>query len=277
MEYSTSAILVAFLLTLLAGLSTGIGSLIALLKKDFSKNWLIIALGFSAGVMIFVAFVEIMHASRELFTEVYGHHASPWYQMGAFFAGIALIMIIDKFVPNFENPHEPHFEMSDYDQEHKKDMAKLKKMGVLTALAIGIHNFPEGMAVFSSALVNPEIGISIAVAIALHNIPEGIAVSVPIYYATGSKKKAFWLSFLSGLAEPVGALIGYAILSTYMSDSLIGWVLGMTAGIMVFISIDELLPTAQKYDTGHKAIYSMLAGMAVMGTSLALLGGSCNH
>ncbi len=277
MEYSTSAILTAFLLTLIAGLSTGIGSLIALLKKDFSKNWLIIALGFSAGVMIYVSFVEILHASRELFSTVYGSNVSAWYQLASFFAGIILIMIIDKFVPDFENPHEPHFELSDYDHEHRKDMSKLKKMGILTALAIGIHNFPEGMAVFSSALINPKIGISIAVAIALHNIPEGIAVSVPIYYATGSKKKAFWLSFLSGLAEPIGAVIGFLLISSFLSDDMLGWVLGMTAGIMVFISIDELMPTSQKYDTGHKAIYSLLAGMAVMGISLALLGGNCGH
>lgn len=143
-------------------------------------------------------------------------------------------------------------------------------MGMFSALAIGIHNFPEGLATFTSALQDPTLGISIAVAIAIHNIPEGIAVSVPLYYATGSKKKAFKWSFLSGLAEPVGATIGFLILMPFMSDVVFGVLFASVAGIMVFISLDELLPTAEKYGEHHLAIYGLIAGMAVMALSLLM-------
>jgi ZIP family zinc transporter len=147
---------------------------------------------------------------------------------------------------------------------------KLKRMGVLTALAIGIHNFPEGIATFTAALTEPKLGISIAVAIAIHNIPEGIAVSVPMYFSTQSRKKAFWYSFTSGLAEPVGAIVGFFLLRAILDDSTFGFVFAAVAGIMVFISIDELLPTAREYDTGHKSIYGLVAGMFVMALSLLL-------
>ena len=144
------------------------------------------------------------------------------------------------------------------------------RMGLFTALAIAIHNFPEGLATFTAALTEPKLGIAIAVAIAIHNIPEGIAVSVPIYFATGDKKKAFWLSFLSGLAEPVGALIGYLILLPFMNELVFGILFAGVAGIMVFISLDELLPAAQKYGEHHLSIYGLIAGMIVMAVSLVL-------
>ena len=144
------------------------------------------------------------------------------------------------------------------------------RMGVFTALAIAIHNFPEGLATFAAGLAEPEIAIPIAIAIAIHNIPEGIAVSIPIYYATKNKRKAFILSFLSGLAEPVGAVIGYFILYSFFSKTLFGILFGSVAGIMVFISLDELLPTAEKYGEHHLAIYGLIGGMAVMAISLLL-------
>ena len=143
-------------------------------------------------------------------------------------------------------------------------------MGLFTALAIGIHNFPEGLATFIAALNDTGLGIAIAVAIAIHNIPEGIAVSVPIYYATGSKKKAFWYSFSSGLAEPVGAMIGFLILMPFLSPLLFGMIFAGVAGIMVFISIDELLPAAQEFGEHHLSIYGLIAGMMVMAMSLLL-------
>ena len=143
-------------------------------------------------------------------------------------------------------------------------------MGMFSALAIAIHNFPEGLATFIGAMSDPALGISIAVAIAIHNIPEGIAVSVPIYYATGSRKKAFWLSFLSGLAEPVGAVIGYFILRSVFNDSTFGFIFAGVAGIMIYISLDELLPTAEEYGEHHVAIGGLIAGMAVMAVSLLL-------
>ena len=144
------------------------------------------------------------------------------------------------------------------------------RTGVFTALAIAIHNFPEGLATFVSALQSPEVAIPIVIAIAVHNIPEGIAVSVPVYYATGNKKRAFFLSFASGLSEPVGALIGYLILMPFMSDVVYGVLFAAVAGIMVFISLDELLPSAREYGEHHLSIYGLVAGMAVMALSLWL-------
>lgn len=144
------------------------------------------------------------------------------------------------------------------------------RMGVFTALAIGIHNFPEGLATFVSALQEPSVALPIVVAIAIHNIPEGIAVSVPIYQATGSKCKAFNYSFLSGLAEPLGALIGWLILLPIMNDIVYGVIFAGVAGIMVFISFDELLPAAQEYGEHHLSLYGLISGMGVMAVSLLL-------
>ncbi len=150
--------------------------------------------------------------------------------------------------------------------DHKRK--KLARMGLMTALAIGIHNFPEGLATFIAALSDPSLGIAIAVAIAIHNIPEGIAVSVPVYYATGSRKRAFWLSFTSGLAEPIGALVGYLVLMPFLSPVMFGLLFAIVAGIMVFISLDELLPAAEEYGEHHYSIYGLIGGMAVMALSL---------
>ncbi len=186
------------------------------------------------------------------------------------FWGILLIAIIDRFIPKKDNPHEVRTveEMNDSGNT-VKDPALLK-MGTFAALAIAIHNFPEGIATFTSALQDPSLGIAIAAAIAIHNIPEGIAVSVPVYYATGSKKKAFKLSFLSGLSEPIGAIVAYLILMPYLNDVMFGIIFAAVAGIMVFISLDELLPAAKKYDEAHTSIYGLVAGMAVMALSLLL-------
>ena len=148
--------------------------------------------------------------------------------------------------------------------------SSLMRMGIFTALAIAIHNFPEGLATFAAALSDPTLGVAIAVAIAIHNIPEGVAVSIPIYYATGSRKKAFVYSFLSGLSEPVGALVGYILLRPFFNDLVFGLVFSSVAGIMVFISLDELLPTAREYGEHHLAIYGFIAGMVVMAISLLM-------
>jgi ZIP family zinc transporter len=261
-------VLFAFGLTLFAGLSTGIGSALAFYTKQTNKKFLSVALGFSAGVMIYVSMIEIFAKARESLQLVYGPTQGYWVTTLAFFAGIAIIALIDKFVPSFENPHE----LRDVEETGANPSEKpaLLRMGMLSALAIGIHNFPEGLATFASAVQNPTLGISIAVAVAIHNIPEGIAVSVPIYYATGDRKKAFFYSFLSGLSEPVGALIGYFLLRNFFSEALFGIIFGGVAGIMVFISLDQLLPTAQKYGEHHLSIYGLIAGMAVMAISLLM-------
>ncbi len=268
------AVLVAFGLTLFAGLSTGIGSALAFFAKRTNPKFLSVSLGFSAGVMIYVSFVEIIVKARDSLAETVSIKTAHWYTVLAFFMGIAIIALIDKLVPNYENPHEiRESEMMEKDLEKvkiEKDQSRLMRMGLFSALAIAIHNFPEGLATFTAALTDPSLGIAIAVAIAIHNIPEGIAVSVPIYYATGNKRKAFWYSFLSGISEPIGALIGYLILRQFMNDLIFGFVFASVAGIMVYISLDELLPTAEEYGEHHLAIYGLIVGMAIMALSLLL-------
>jgi len=268
MEYELNDVLIAFGLTLFAGLSTGIGSAIAFFTKRTNTKFLSVALGFSAGVMIYVSFVEIFFKAKESLTEAIGVTKGTWLTVASFFGGIAVIAIIDKLIPSAENPHEIRM-VEEVDQKVHKDK-KLMRMGMFTALAIAIHNFPEGLATFTAALTDPALGIAIAVAIAIHNIPEGIAVSIPIYYATGDKRKAFTLSFLSGLAEPVGALVGYFILLPFLTELTFGILFAGVAGIMVFISIDELLPAAREYGEHHLSIYGLIAGMAVMAVSLLL-------
>ncbi len=263
-------LLFAFGLTLLAGLSTGIGSAMAFFAKKTNTRFLSISLGFSAGVMIYVSFVEILNQAKISLTEALGITQGTWVTVASFFGGILLIALVDKFIPSAENPHEL-YSIEDMEDKGKKNSAKLMRMGTMTALAIGIHNFPEGLATFTSALQNPSLGVMIAIAIAIHNIPEGIAVSIPIYYATGDKRKAFRLSFLSGLAEPVGAIIGYLILLPFMTPLVFGILFASVAGIMVFISLDELLPAAREYGEHHLSIYGLVAGMALMAVSLLLL------
>lgn len=263
-------ILFAFSLTLFAGLSTGIGSAIALMAKRSNTAFLTVSLGFSAGVMIYVSFIEIFPKAREELVLSMGNVTGTWVTVLSFFGGMAVIAIIDKFIPNIENPHEIR---NVEDLETGKNLAdsdKLMRTGIYTALAIGIHNFPEGLATFTAAIKDPNLGIPIAIAIAIHNIPEGIAVAVPVYFATGNKRKAFWLSFLSGLAEPVGALLGFALLMPFMGPEIFGILFAAVAGIMVFISLDELLPSAREYGEHHLSIYGLVAGMMVMAFSLLM-------
>lgn len=261
-------LLAAFIITLLAGAATGIGSLIALFARTTNKKFLSFSLGLSAGVMIYVSMVELFPQARIRFLEDYGIQQAEAFTALFFFVGIAVIAIIDKLVPSVENPHEIR---QVEDMEKAPEKSKLARMGMLTALAIAIHNFPEGMATFTAAYDAPALGIPIAVAIAIHNIPEGIAVSVPIYHATGNKKRAFWLSFLSGLAEPLGAVIGYLILMPFMSDFIMAALFASIAGIMVYISLDELLPAAREFGWHHISIYGAIAGMIIMALSLILM------
>ncbi len=270
MEYELSNIVFAFTLTLLAGLSTGIGGLIALLTNKTNEKFLSVSLGFSAGVMIFVSFVEIFDEAKVTLMAELGEKPGAWATTGAFFLGILIIGVIDRLIPEDHNPHEVHtVEEMDGNSEHHKN--SLMRTGVFTALAISIHNFPEGFATFVAALSDPKLGISIAVAIAIHNIPEGISVAVPIFYATGDKKKAFLYSFLSGLAEPIGAIVGFLLLRPFLTDTLMGITLAAVAGIMVYISLDELLPAAREFGKHHEAIYGLVAGMVVMALSTLLL------
>ncbi len=290
-------------LTVFAGLATGIGSAIAFFAKRTNYRFLSISTGFSAGVMLYVSFVEIFFKGAKSLGEVYGEVMGNWINTGAFFGGIAFIAIIDNLIPSAQNPHEVHtteeleplhdpaapqpdFQMiaehpdsaAPGAHDHRVASDKLLRMGLFTALAIGIHNFPEGLATFLAALENPSLGVAVAIAIALHNIPEGISVSVPIYYATGSRKKAFLYSFLSGLAEPVGAIAAYLLLRLIagtdggvMPPQIMGILFAGVAGIMVYISLDELLPTSRAYGRGHDSLFGLVAGMVLMALSLLLM------
>lgn len=263
-------VILAFLFTLLAGLATGIGSLLAFLAKTTNTKFLSFALGFSAGVMIYVSMIDIFTKAQESLVGVLGEEGGTWLTVAGFFGGMVLIALIDRFIPQHSNPHEMKKVEDMRKNGTKVNDPDLLKMGTFTALAIGIHNFPEGIATFMSALQDPALGLAIAIAIAIHNIPEGIAVSVPIYYATNDRGKAFRWSFLSGIAEPVGAVVGFLILMPFLNDIMFGVIFAAVAGIMVFISLDELLPAAKKYDEAHVSIYGLIGGMAVMAVSLLL-------
>ncbi|MCK9547383.1 MAG: zinc transporter ZupT [Sphaerochaeta sp.] len=259
---------IAFGLTLFAGLSTGIGSLMSFFSKEFNPKFLAASLGFSAGVMIYVSLIEIFVKARIALEGVLGPRRGYLMTTIAFFVGIVVIALIDKLIPDAENPHEIPTHPEGEREAHNQ---KLMRMGFFSALAIAIHNFPEGLATFMAAISDPALGVSIAIAIALHNIPEGVAVSVPIYYATQSRKKAFLYGTLSGLAEPVGAFVGFFLLRRWFNDLTFGFVFASIAGIMVYISLDELLPTAEEYGEHHIAIGGVMAGMVVMAISLVLL------
>ncbi|HZK34782.1 MAG TPA: zinc transporter ZupT [Bacillota bacterium] len=267
-------ILLAFGLTLLAGLSTGIGGAIAFFTKRTNTKFLSVALGFSAGVMIYISFMELLADAQETLITEMGSGKGMIVALVAFFGGMLFIALIDKLVPDAENPHEAR-RVEDMKGDEPPDWMNKKslmRVGMFTALAVSIHNFPEGFATFMATLRDPSLGVSIAIAIAIHNIPEGIAVSLPVYYATGSRSKAFLYSFLSGLSEPAGALIGYLILMPFLSEVMFGIVFAAVAGIMVYISFDQLLPTAREYGEHHLSIYGLVAGMIVMSISLLLFG-----
>jgi ZIP family zinc transporter len=295
---------IALGLTLFAGMATGIGSAIAFTAKRTNYRFLSVATGFSAGVMLYVSFVEIFYKGVDALTETYGDYWGHWINAASFFGGVLLIGLVDNLIPEADNPHEtpseaqtaplhdptapypssgwnPELsgkgEITDTEVQSPSEK-KLLRMGLFTALAIAIHNFPEGLATFLAALQDPSLGIAIAIAIALHNIPEGISVSVPIFYATGDRRKAFIYSVLSGLAEPVGAGIAYIVIRLIVGGSdgvipaqLMGILFGGVAGIMVYISLDELLPTSRAYGKGHDSLLGLVGGMAVMALSLLLM------
>lgn len=275
-----SPTLSALLLTLIAGSATGIGGALILFKKRLSSNFLAGALGLSAGVMIFISLAEMFPEAQAAIDTV-GTEYGKAYILLAFFVGMGIITLIDFLIPEYENPHEtPGLTLGSKTAAasliESSDGPALKRLGVMSALAIAIHNFPEGIATFISALNDPKMGAGITFAIAIHNIPEGIAVAIPIYYATRSKAKALLLATLSGLSELVGALLCLAVTAIFGVELTDGglvfpMITAAVAGIMVYISLDELLPTAEKYGKHHIAIAGVVSGMAIMGISLLIL------
>ena len=256
-------VLFAFLLTLFAGLATGIGGAVVLFTRQNNMKFLSLALGFSAGVMVFISFVEIFDKAKESLEYEYGEGSGFLFASIAFFVGVALTAMIDKLLPHHEDK-EGH-------DGAEIDVKPLERTGIMSALAITLHNFPEGFVTFMAAMHDPALGVVIAAAIAIHNIPEGIAISAPIYYATGSKKKAILLSFGSGLTEPLGALAAYFLLYQVLSEGLFGIIFAGVGGMMVFISFHQLLPAAHKYGEHHHIMKSLFAGMIVMAISLVVL------
>ncbi|EDO7021102.1 zinc transporter ZupT [Campylobacter coli] len=290
MQFTFEQIFIAMLLTLFAGFSTAIGSTIAFFSRKDDLRVLSLGLGFSAGVMIYISFMEILPTALKDFKNHYDSHWAELLGLACFFGGILISLLIDKLIPEDVNPHEPKEDLSELkicplpqkgqnppkfhpgEKLHQINTKALKRTGIFTALAIAIHNFPEGFATFISSLDNLTLGIAIAIAVAIHNIPEGLAVSLPIYHATGDKKKAFIYSALSGFAEPLGAFVGALILLPFIGDLTLAISFAVIAGIMVFISLDELLPAAKTYDKAHDSLYGLIVGMAIMALSLNLLG-----
>ncbi|ECH3456887.1 zinc transporter ZupT [Campylobacter jejuni] len=290
MQFTFEQIFIAMLLTLFAGFSTAIGSIIAFFSRKDDLRVLSLGLGFSAGVMIYISFMEILPTALKDFKNHYDSHWAELLGLACFFGGILISLLIDKLIPEDVNPHEPKEDLSELkicplpqkgqnppkfhpgEKLHQINTKALKRTGIFTALAIAIHNFPEGFATFISSLDNLTLGIAIAIAVAIHNFPEGLAVSLPIYHATGDKKKAFIYSALSGLAEPLGAFVGALILLPFIGDLTLAISFAVIAGIMVFISLDELLPAAKTYDKAHDSLYGLIVGMAIMALSLNLLG-----
>ncbi|MEG1994465.1 MAG: zinc transporter ZupT [Oscillospiraceae bacterium] len=262
MEQGT--ILNAFLITLFAGLATGIGSLIGLFAKRTNTKFLSASLGFAAGVMIYVSMIEIMPHAKGLMLDSMSEHNAGFIMTFGFVFGMIIMFFADKFLPQEHHCTVGKHSISEQDN--------LYRMGKITALALAVHNFPEGIATFTTSMTNTSAGLAAAFAIALHNIPEGISVSVPIYYATGDRKKAFRLSFLSGLVEPLGAVIGFLFLAPILNNVVMGSVLAIVAGIMVYISITELMPTATGYGNNDYALIGLILGMGIMGLSLVLSG-----
>ena len=278
----------ALICTLIAGLATGIGGAVIMFIKKFSPKFLAATLGFSAGVMILISLVELFPEAQHSLSEIYGEKPGLFYTLLAFFGGMGLIALIDNLVPSYENPHEVNeltIEVHDSAvgncsqsnmaektaaPETEGHAKKLMRLGILSSIVIAVHNFPEGLATFVTAMDDPKLGFSIAFAIALHNIPEGIAVAIPIFYATKKRVKAVWNATLSGLAEPLGGILGYILLRQILSDSFMGIILAGVAGIMVYISLDELLPTAESYGAHHIAIIGVITGMAFMGFGMLL-------
>ncbi len=265
MEPSASAVLIALGVTLAAGLATGLGSLLVIFAKGPNPRLLAFGLAFAGGAMVFVSLSEILNKSIASFTLAFDPRLGFTYATFAFLAGVLLIMGIDMLVPN---PHDTLTADDPALREHNREY--IRRVGLMTAVAITAHNFPEGLATFFATLENPAVGLPLAFAIAIHNIPEGIAIAVPVYFATGNKGYAFVASLLSGLAEPVGALIGYGLLSSVLSEGVFGAVFGVIAGIMVFLALDELLPAAKRYAKGHETVYGLVSGMGVLALSLVL-------
>lgn len=275
MEISNLAL--SFALTLVVGLSMGVGSLLSFFIKEANKRFLALSLSFSAGIMIYVSFMAILPEGIELVEGYIGDEIGHTIGLMAFFGGMIMIAILEKFIHTVGGDIHGHDHGHSHDHSHDhghnhSNGEHLSKLGIMSAIAIAIHNLPEGLAIFTAGLKDITLAIPIAAAVIMHNIPLSIAISVPIYYSTKSKRKAFLYTLLVGLCQPLGAIIGYLLLSNFFNDGFFGILYTIIAGIMVFVSLDELLPISQKYEDHHISVYGAIAGMIVMAISLSLFG-----
>lgn len=265
MDYFTPEALFAFALCAGAAAATVIGSAVVIGAKDSNPRLLAFGLAFAGGAMVYISLVEIFGKSLSAFSEIYTDRTAYGYATLAFFAGVGLLALLDRFVPN------PHATLNTQSQTLKQSNESIRRVGIMAAIAITAHNIPEGMATFFAALDDPVVGLPLAVAIAIHNIPEGVSIAIPVYYATGSKKAALLATAGSAMAEPFGALIGYLVLAPFLTPFVYAVIFGLIAGVMVFLALDELLPTAKRYAKGHETTYGMILGMSAIALSLVLM------
>ena len=277
----TKSYLLALLLSTIAGLSTVVGAFITFFIKENSLKFLSFGLGLSAGVMLFVALVDLYPTSCRMIKEQMGGNCL-WLAVLFLALGILIAVLIDYFIPDHiqnqmltkqldENKLNTVNASIKEDEKAPISIGKIKKAGILTAIVIAVHNFPEGLATFFLTTQNVMLGIGIVLAIAIHNIPEGMAISIPVYQATHQKRKAFLYSFMSGMAEPVGGVIGFILIKTLFPNLCIGILFSLVAGIMAYISIDTLLPLSKDYDTGHYSICGTVLGLLIMASALVVL------
>ena len=266
--WMSQELLMGGVLSLLAGLCTGIGAAVALFMRKTDTKMLTFALGSSAGVMVYISFMELMPTASEMLE---GNAAAKWITIGAFFGGMLMAALIDRLIPEDENPHEiydPAVMANIHRTGQFSGNTQVRRSAFLFALAIAIHNFPEGIATVAAAFDNMEIAASVALAVAIHNVPEGIAVAVPLLYGTGQRGKAFRMATLTGLAEPLGALVCMLVLMPFITPTLLAILFAGVAGIMVYISFDELLPMAERWGHHHISIYGVTTGMMIMALAL---------
>lgn len=247
---------IPLMLTLLAGGATFIGALFGIIGQKPSNRVLAFSLGFAAGIMLLISLMEMLPAALK--TEGL---SSSW-AYGMFALGLLGYFLLDRLLPH-EHPHDLVINAS--------QPKKLKRTALLLTLGISLHNFPEGIATFVTASTDLELGMGIALAVAIHNLPEGLVVAGPVYAATGSKIKALTWAGLSGVAEVLGGVLAFLVLGPHLSPVFVAAIMAAVAGIMVALSIDELMPLAKELDPGNNPSYGVLCGMAVMGFSLTLL------
>jgi len=257
--------LVALILTLMAGMSTLLGGCLTFFVKRGNLKTLSVGLGFSAGVMVYISLTEILTSSQKMLGVNFCVETANIISFVGFFAGILIAILIDFFIPD-------HIETDLLEgQEHCDNHHRIKRAGIITAIAIAVHNFPEGLATFLVSSQDLSLGVPVAIAIAIHNIPEGIAVALPIFHATGKKRQAIGYSFVSGISEPIGGVLGMLCLKIFLPEWAVGAMFSAVAGIMVYISFDTLLPMAREYGENHHVITGIIAGMFVIGLSLLII------